>query len=197
MQLAVTLPLTHTARRLSVLAVAMLLVALGAPASAQQDADAADAAPAEPSGFLAEFLAFDQATTQKVVGLARAIPEDKLDWRPAEGVRSIRELLLHIGQTNYVAAASATALVGQEAPQQPDWATLKGRDALADAVETSFGLTRAVASGMASLDLSVAPNGGPQTLRAALYGFAVHHSEHLGQLIAYARSVGTVPPWSR
>ncbi|MDX1407811.1 MAG: DinB family protein, partial [Saprospiraceae bacterium] len=38
---------------------------------------------------------------QKVVSLAEAIPEDKYDWRPAEGVRSVGEVLLHLSAANY------------------------------------------------------------------------------------------------
>jgi len=35
------------------------------------------------------------------------------------------------------------------------------------------------------------------TRRAMWIGATTHLHEHLGQLIAYARSNGVVPPWSR
>ena len=37
---------------------------------------------------------------EAVVDLAKAIPEEKFDWRPAPGVRSIREVCLHIAYGN-------------------------------------------------------------------------------------------------
>ena len=38
---------------------------------------------------------------QKFVALATAVPADKYGWRPAEGVRSIGEVFLHISAANY------------------------------------------------------------------------------------------------
>jgi uncharacterized damage-inducible protein DinB len=34
------------------------------------------------------------------------------------------------------------------------------------------------------------------TVRAAMLLYVTHMHEHLGQLVAYARSNGVVPPWS-
>lgn len=38
---------------------------------------------------------------EKVVGLAEAIPADKYGWRPAPGVRSVSEALMHIASAHY------------------------------------------------------------------------------------------------
>ena len=180
---------------LLVLAVLGLLTSDQLSAQSSNEDSGSTASP-QPDGFLAEFLAFDNAYTQKIVALAKAIPEESYSWRPAEGVRSIAEVLRHVAQTNYGAAASVAALVGQTPAQSPDWTQVTSKEQIVAEVERSFGLTRAVATGMAGQDLAQSPGGGPQTLRSALSGFAVHHSEHLGQLIAYARAVGTTPPWS-
>jgi uncharacterized damage-inducible protein DinB len=37
---------------------------------------------------------------------------------------------------------------------------------------------------------------GKNTYRGVLYFMARHTGEHTGQLIAYARVIGVVPPWS-
>lgn len=37
---------------------------------------------------------------------------------------------------------------------------------------------------------------GKNTFRGMLYFMARHTGEHTGQLIAYARVIGVVPPWS-
>ncbi|MGA8073772.1 MAG: hypothetical protein WB995_09850, partial [Candidatus Acidiferrales bacterium] len=38
---------------------------------------------------------------KKFVSLAEAIPAEKFSWRPAEGVRSIGEVYLHVSQASY------------------------------------------------------------------------------------------------
>ena len=35
------------------------------------------------------------------------------------------------------------------------------------------------------------------TKRAVLLHMITHNHEHLGQMVAYARSIGVVPPWSQ
>src|ERR1700681_4271683 len=42
-----------------------------------------------------------QDLQKKFVGLAGAIPVEKYAWRPADGVRSVSELFLHISGANY------------------------------------------------------------------------------------------------
>jgi uncharacterized damage-inducible protein DinB len=37
----------------------------------------------------------------KVTGLVEAMPEEKYNWRPEEGVRSVKEVFLHIAFANY------------------------------------------------------------------------------------------------
>ena len=37
----------------------------------------------------------------KLVSLAEAIPQDKYDWRPMEGVRSVSEVLKHVAGANF------------------------------------------------------------------------------------------------
>src|SRR5258706_16355325 len=44
---------------------------------------------------------------KKVVALAEAMPQEKYGWRPADGVRSVAEAFMHIGQANYLASAFA------------------------------------------------------------------------------------------
>ena len=57
----------------------------------------------------------------KVLGLARALPPAAYDWRPAKGVRSAGEVLVHIAGDNYF----LPALMGVAAP--PDTG-IDGRD---------------------------------------------------------------------
>ena len=48
----------------------------------------------------------------------------------------------------------------------------------------------------ANLDKSLDWCGGKNTQRGILLFIVRHAAEHLGQSIAYARSVGVVPPWT-
>src|SRR5579883_1812850 len=56
--------------------------------------------PAPGGGPAADLLLPFSELEQHVMALAKAIPEDKLGWRPADGVRSIREVFLHIAYGN-------------------------------------------------------------------------------------------------
>ncbi len=40
--------------------------------------------------------------TAQIVQLAEAFPQEKYSWRPAEGVRSTSEVLMHIARANYL-----------------------------------------------------------------------------------------------
>src|SRR5229473_4712259 len=60
---------------------------------------AANAAPT--SGVRAEFLNELKIQEDKFVQLAQAVPAEKYTWRPAEGVRSVSEVYLHVATANY------------------------------------------------------------------------------------------------
>src|SRR4051794_38149384 len=49
----------------------------------------------------------------RLLQLARAIPAEKFDWRPGEGVRSVKEVLLHVGMNNYL----LLDMIGMEPPK--------------------------------------------------------------------------------
>ena len=40
--------------------------------------------------------------SRQLVGLAEAIPAEKFGWRPATGVRSVSEVLMHIALANFI-----------------------------------------------------------------------------------------------
>lgn len=149
---------------------------------------------AELAGILADFLVVDQVVGGKYVALANAIPEDQYSWRPAEGVRSISEVLTHVAQTNYLLAQGAGLSLPADIPT--DWTELTEKTTIVDLIERSFALLWEGTKQMASLDPSQPLPGTPRTPRMVVLVHAEHHGEHLGQLIAYARSVDVVPPWS-
>jgi uncharacterized damage-inducible protein DinB len=154
-----------------------------------------------PSGFRGDLLRDLATLEQKYVSLAEAIPESSYDWRPAEGVRSIGEVYAHIANGNYyfsgLFAEGRPADVGVEnAPQNLEQVTGKAR--IVALLEHVFPHVREAIESTpdSELDSEVTLFGQQSTVRAAMLILMTHMHEHLGQSIAYARSVGVTPPWS-
>src|SRR5687767_1372159 len=68
----------------------------------------------ERTGVMADLIAAVAAVESKVVGLANAMPESAYAWRPADGVRSVGEVFIHVAADNYFAAANLGAHVQPE-----------------------------------------------------------------------------------
>ena len=165
--------------------------------------DVKDAPPAVPAGHLLEPL---RELSDHVLALAKAIPAEKYAWRPSDGVRSFQEVLIHIANGNrlllHVAneAPSRDVLMKEiqdnaareHAAMTKDQVIQLVSDSLSD-VRKSLEAERSAAG----LDRTIEAFGRPQTRRTVLTGLDDHISEHLGQLIAYARVNGIVPPWSQ
>lgn len=150
------------------------------------------------SGYRAEVMAEVRIQEDKFLRLAEAIPADKYGWRPAPDVRSIAEVFLHVAAASY----NLPKLIGVPPPAGVDIKTLeKSTTDKAKVIATlkdSFAHEREAISKMpdADLDKSMDWFGGKNTERGILLFMTRHTAEHLGQSIAYARSVGVVPPWT-
>lgn len=164
------------------------LVGLGSTAAAQ--------GAAAPKGVRADMLAQLDDAASKLEQLAGAIPDDKLAWRPAAGVRSCGEVVMHVAGGNYFIPTFAGVKAPADAPQGENAAD---RATAIAQLKRSFDHVRAAIRGMSDADLDKpATMFGQQTTYRNVYLTTVTHAhEHLGQLIAYARSNGVTPPWSR
>lgn len=171
---------------------------------------AAAGAGAQQGGGLAADLLRDVAQLErKFVGLAEAIPADKYAWSPAppaDSVRTVRQVLLHVGADNYFMPAT----IGHA----PDPSTgIKGDDyntgvvferRALDKAQTIAELQKSFVFLKQALTATPAEKMGEQvtmfgqsfTRQQAWILAVTHVHEHLGQLIAYARSNGVKPPWS-
>ena len=140
---------------------------------------------------------------RKFVALAEALPEDQYNWRPAAGVRSFGEVLQHVKQDNVLwlklsgkipAAEELAKLTSEAGKTEPSSkaSTIQG-------LKQSFvDLQKAIEPMRAgTLAGNVHVFGRDMTRRAVFVLFIEHAGEHLGQLIAYERSNGIVPPWSK
>lgn len=138
----------------------------------------------------------------KFVGLAEAFPQDKYTWRPMEGVRSVSEVLM-------LAAFEGYSFIPNSLGGKP--ADLGGREAaaklrtLTDKAQIIENINKGFAHAKSQIEsIDVATLGAGRNLfgqnrsatAIALLVFGDLH-EHLGQLIAYARSNQIVPPWSK
>ncbi len=141
---------------------------------------------------------FDDASG-KILRLAEAIPEANYGWRPMEGVGTVREVLVHVTETNL----GLGARLGAKPPtglERKTVATAMTTKAEAIAVtKRSMDFVRGVLAEIPAAELlpevEVFGKKAPK-LRVALLP-ADHAHEHLGQLIAYARMNRIAPPWSK
>ena len=135
----------------------------------------------------------------QVVSLAEAIPADKYDWRPADGVRSIGESIMHMAAANYFIPMTA----GHTPPEGVDIMTLESsvteKDDIIAALKASYTYAREGIEKMSDKELKDKvefPFPGEYNKLSAIMIVTGHCSEHKGQLIAYARMNGITPPWS-
>lgn len=162
--------------------------------------------PANPLPVMEAFMADIDQVERKLVALAEAIPEDMYDWRPADGVRSFSEVLLHLAADNYfipaatgVPAPESTGILedSYESVQAYEGRTVSREQALAELRESFEHLDSAMgAVDEAALADTVELFGQEFTGLRLWVLTTTHLHEHLGQLIAYARTNGVAPPWS-
>ena len=151
--------------------------------------------------FLEAYLRDTKRAAEKVVGLAQAIPESSYDWRPGEGVRSVAQALMHVAGGNYGIISRTGAEIPEEVPEawyrNPDSVTDKAT--IVQALNASFAFWWDAMEGISQENLAMQAPGAREgtTNLSNLMMAQTHLHEHLGQMIAYARSNGVAPPWSR
>jgi uncharacterized damage-inducible protein DinB len=136
--------------------------------------------------------------SNQLIALAEATPADEFSWRPAPDVRSISEVYMHIAFDNF-------SLLSVTGPKMP-------ADLKEDAEKTVTSKPKVIAWLKRSLDAvkeahlaenptdyarKVRINNRDATVDGMYLRIIVHANEHMGQLVAYARMNGIVPPWSK
>lgn len=182
--------------RRRVLVLATLVVAASFTAAAQKRA-----------GLMGDLIGDVTDVESKIVGLAKAMPDASYAWRPMPGVRSVGEAFTHVAADNYFMpiALGATAPAGTGI-SGTDYKTVEAyekktrtRAEIISELEKSFAFMKQsmTATTDAKMDTSLKMFGQESSVRATWVGAVTHVHEHLGQLIAYARSNKVVPPWSK
>ena len=133
----------------------------------------------------------------QIASLANAFSEEQYNWRPAEGIRSVGEAILHTAAANYFLATK----LGFTPPDDVDMMGMEkitGKDNVMETLNKSFVFVLDKLGQINPDDYGKEVDLGFSKLSTLATMMVVldHTGEHKGQLIAYARSVGVVPPWS-
>jgi uncharacterized damage-inducible protein DinB len=180
----------------------LVFVALSAGASgaSAQNPDLTPAADhtAPSYDMKAQSLADLQTMQKKFVDLANALPADKLTWRPSADSRSLAEVFLHVAGERY----QILALGGAAPPAGFDGKTFEKstthKAQIVAELNRTWEFAQKTINAMSNADFAkLLPKLGPQANAGdVVYILVADAHEHLGQLVAYARENGIVPPWT-
>ncbi len=138
------------------------------------------------------------AVGDKVISLAEEVPADKYSWRPEEGVRSVSEVFVHIGGANHF----ILSFLGKDMPEgfsRDAEKNMTGKEDIVKFLKSSFEAAKkfVLAVDADKLDETVKLPFAEMSQQKVLLLLTTHCHEHLGQSIAYARTNGVTPPWSK
>ena len=174
-----------------------LLIALFALPALAQNGGGTDI-----NGIRAEIDGIVADAERKYIALAKAMPNDKYNWRPDKGVRSVAEVFTHIVTANYFIStlAGATPPEGyRDRESLGKIGKMTEKDKIVPELEKSFAYVRKVIAETDDSKLDNPANffGTKTTVRGILNIISTHAHQHLGQSIAYARMNKVTPPWSQ
>jgi hypothetical protein len=170
----------------------------------------------EITGFHREYLRELSIPQTQLLALADAIPEEVYGWRPADDARSFSEVLVHIGAGNlmllYRAGVHSTDVMDLcgyiEGEGISRWLaivhksfmlerTVTQKSAVIDLLKRSFEAVRQSFTAASEEDIGAARDlfGEVTTARRLYLRILAHSDEHMGQAIAYVRSMGVKVPW--
>jgi len=156
-------------------------------------------------GFMGDLIGNVQDTEKKLVALAEAMPAEMYGWAPSVEVRTFSETLIHVAAANLfipmaLGAPPAEGLDTSASPMvvmQKMEAEITAKDEVIAKLSESFAYVYRALPAIENIDEKVELFGPPASKRSYFFILQGHAHEHLGQAIAYARSVGVTPPWSR
>ena len=151
-------------------------------------------AQAQSAGMQAAFGKDAGTLSDKFTGLARVM-SGKYDWKPGQGVRSVGDVFNLIVKENGMLAGVLSGTPSTGAQPVP----ITDSEKLQEALRASYVNLQKAIAGVSDNDLRTPVKlfGRDMTKQAALMLIIVDQHEHLGQSIAYARTNGVVPPWSK
>jgi uncharacterized damage-inducible protein DinB len=135
---------------------------------------------------------------QKFVDLANAIPADKLTWRPSADSRSFSEVFLHVAGERYQILALGGAVPPPDFNGKTYEKSTTDKAQIVAELNKTWEFAQKTINGMSNADFAkLLPKLGPQANAGdVVYILVGDAHEHLGQVVAYARENGVVPPWT-
>ena len=151
--------------------------------------------PGVAQGWMGEF----NHASRQLQQLAEATPAEKFSWRPAPGVRSVSEVYMHIATANYFLLTQAGVKLPPDVASKLKPDTERTVTDKADVLKWLKNSQDFVRENYPKADRQKKANffGVDTTVDAVYLRILVHNHEHMGQSIAYARTIGVVPPWSQ
>lgn len=167
---------------------AWMLVAAPAATAAQAPADARK-----------EFLLQFDASMQKFIQLAEAMPADRFTWSPGEGVMQVGHVYMHVARYNYNYPSTSLGMPAPAGVDLEKMEAVRDKAAVLKALRESADYVRASAQKIdgQAWNKSTKLYGRDVPQWSVMLQLVAHMNEHLGQSIAYARMNKIVPPWSR
>jgi uncharacterized damage-inducible protein DinB len=137
--------------------------------------------------------------SRQLIILAEAIPAEKFTWRPAEGVRSVSEVYMHIALTNFELLSATGLPMPAEVKSDDMEKTVTAKAEVIAWLKRSLEAVKTAHAAVKPADLRriVEVDNHHATVDSVYLRIIIHANEHMGQLVAYARMNGIVPPWSK
>jgi uncharacterized damage-inducible protein DinB len=166
------------------------------------------------AGFKGEYLWELDIAEHHLLALADAIPAERYGWRPVADVRSVSEVFVHVAASNFallemigveapadlyapIAIHGMERFVARIATNRQLAARLTGKIEVARMLNASLSawrhaFTQAPAG---ELERAGAFFGETTAVQRVYLRLLTHTHEHMGQLIAYVRTMGLKAPW--
>jgi uncharacterized damage-inducible protein DinB len=136
--------------------------------------------------------------SQQLIVLAEATPAEQYSWRPAPGVRSTSEVYMHVAIANFYLLSVTGPKMPADLNQNME-KTVISKAGVIMWLKRSLDAVKAAHAATTTMDLKrkVKIADREATVDGMYLRIIIHANEHMGQLIAYARMTGVVPPWSK
>jgi len=130
-----------------------------------------------------------EQASMKLEAIAEAIPAQKFDFRPTDGVRTVAEVLRHVAFWNLYVSDTVRGRKAQDSANELPKEKYATKQQILSALKRS---AREAAEGLRGSSPAARDEAAEMVLT-----FIEHNCEHYGQLAIYARLNSIVPPASR
>ena len=152
-----------------------------------------------PAGIRGEMIASMKDAGGKIQELSAAIPDGKFTWKPSKDVRSAGQVFLHVVAANYLIPSylGVQPTMSKDELVKLDTQTMEPAK-IRQMLKDSYAWAEKAIADTPDSDLETQTEffGMKWSKRSAMLLLTSHSHEHLGQLIAYARSNNITPPWT-